>query len=521
MAIKRALLSVYNKEGIVGFGRFLSEHGVGIVSSGGTSRALREGGVLTSEVSDLTGFPEMMGGRVKTLHPKIHGAILANRGKEEHMRQASKMGISMIDLVAVNLYPFEKAVSSPKCSLEKAIENIDIGGPTLLRAAAKNYQNVVVLSNPSRYGEVMAEIEETGVVSEETRKKLAVETFMNISHYDVAIENYLRSKFFPEEKRPEYLNLSLRKIQDLRYGENPSQPNAAFYADPQIPGPNAATAKQLQGRELSYNNILDLNAAFALAKEFSEPTVVIVKHNNPCGVATNEDLVKAYETALSVDSQAAFGGIVCTNREIGKELAEKIVSRFYEVVVAPSFSQEALQALSKKKNLRAMEMGKCDFPLKRNPFMTYRSVGGGFLIQDSDIYLYDEEKLKVVTKRKPTSQEMDDMLYAWTVCKYVKSNSIVYARGSHAVGIGAGQMKRVDAAKLGADIAESYGETVKGCAMASDAFFPFRDGVDEAAKRGVTSIIQPGGSIKDSEVISAADEHGIAMVFTGIRHFRH
>ena len=521
MAIKRALLSVYNKEGIVDFGRFLSEHGVGIVSSGGTSRALRKGGVPTSDVFDLTGFPEMMEGRVKTLHPKIHGGILANRGKEEHMKQAQGMGISMIDLVAVNLYPFEETVSGPKCSLENAIEQIDIGGPTLLRAAAKNFQNVVVIPNPSWYGKVMEEIKESGDVSEETRRKLALETFMHISHYDVAIETYLRSKFFPQEKRPEYLNLSLKKIQDLRYGENPSQVNAAFYSDPQILGPNAATAKQLQGRELSYNNILDLNAAFALVKEFKDPTVVIVKHNNPCGVATSKNLVDAYETALAVDSQAAFGGIVCANREIGKELAEKIITRFYEVAVAPSFSREALKVFSTKKNLRAMEMGKCEFPVKRKPFMTYRSVGGGLLIQDVDILLYDESKLKVVTKRKPTPQEMGDMLYAWTVCKYVKSNSIVYARDNHAVGIGAGQMKRVDAAKLAADIAESYGETVKGCAMASDAFFPFRDGIDEAAKRGVACVIQPGGSIKDSEVIAAADEHGMAMVFTGVRHFRH
>ncbi|MCP4647785.1 MAG: bifunctional phosphoribosylaminoimidazolecarboxamide formyltransferase/IMP cyclohydrolase [bacterium] len=521
MAIKRALLSVFNKEGIVEFGKFLSEQGVGIVSSGGTSKALRDAEVQTFDVSDLTGFPEMMEGRVKTLHPKIHGGILAKRSKEEHMKQAQDLGVGMIDLVAVNLYPFEEVTNAPDCTMETAIENIDIGGPTLIRAAAKNYEHVVVISNPSRYQEVMNEMSQNGDVSLETRRKLAVEAFMQVSHYDAVIETYMRSKFFPEQKTPEYLNLSFRKIQDLRYGENPSQTNAAFYADPQLTECCIANSTQLQGKQLSYNNVLDINAAFALVKEFKEPTVVIVKHNNPCGVATNEDMLKAYETALAVDSDAAFGGIVCVNREIGKELAEKIVTRFYEVIVAPSFSKESLEIFSKKKRLRAIQMGECELPLKRPPQMSYRSLCGGFLIQDVDIGLYDEDKLKAVTKRQPSEQEMKDMMYAWTICKYVKSNSIVYARNNQAIGIGAGQMKRVDAARLAADIAESHGETVKGCAMASDAFFPFRDGIDAAAERGVTSIIQPGGSIRDQEIIDAADEHGMAMVFTGVRHFRH
>jgi phosphoribosylaminoimidazolecarboxamide formyltransferase / IMP cyclohydrolase len=521
MAIKRALLSVYNKEGIVEFGRFLSGRGVGIVSSGGTSRALREEGVQVSEVSDLTGFPEMMEGRVKTLHPKIHGAILANRSKEEHMKQAQHLGVGMIDLVAVNLYPFEEAVSAPGCTVETAIENIDIGGPTLVRAAAKNFEHVVVLSNPARYRDVMDEITDSGEVSLETRRKLAVEAFMEISHYDSVIETYLRSKFFPEQKTPEYLNLSFRKIQGLRYGENPSQGNAALYKDPQLSECCIPEFTQLQGRELSYNNILDINSAFALAKEFRDPTAVIVKHNNPCGIATNGDITKAYEIALAVDSDAAFGGIVCVNRKLEKELAEKIISRFYEVVVAPSFTKEALSVFSQKKRLRAIQTGECGFPVKRPPQISYRSICGGLLTQDVDTLLYDPEKLKVVTKRKPTEQEMNALMYAWTICKYVKSNSIVYARNNQAIGIGAGQMKRVDAARLAANIAESHGETLKGCAMASDAFFPFRDGIDAAAERGVTSIIQPGGSIRDQEVIDAADEHGMAMVFTGIRHFRH
>ena len=521
MVIRRALLSVYNKDGIVEFGKFLSEQGVGIVSSGGTSKALRDAEVQTFDVSDLTGFPEMMEGRVKTLHPKIHGGILAKREKEDHMKQARDLGVGMIDIVVVNLYPFEEITNIPDCTLETAIENIDIGGPTLIRAAAKNYENVIIVSNPARYQEVMEEITNNGDVSLETRRKLAVEAFMQVSHYDTVIETYLRSKFFPEQKSPEYLNLSFKKIQDLRYGENPSQTNAAFYRDPQLQQCCIANSTQLQGKQLSYNNILDINAAFALLKEFTDPTVVIVKHNNPCGVATNGNLLKAYETALAVDSDAAFGGIVCVNREIGKELAEKIISRFYEVIVAPSFSKESLKLFSKKKRLRAIQMSECELPLHRPPQISYRSICGGLLTQDVDIGLYDPKKLKVVTKRKPTEQEMKDLMYAWTICKYVKSNSIVYARNNQAIGIGAGQMKRVDAARLAADIAEFRGETVKGCAMASDAFFPFRDGIDAAAERGVTSIIQPGGSIRDQEVIDAANEHGMAMVFTGIRHFRH
>jgi len=343
MSIKRALLSVYNKEGIVEFGKFLTENGAGIVSSGGTSQTLRDGGVQTFDVSDLTGFPEMMGGRVKTLHPKIHGGILAKRSQKEHMDQAQDMGISMIDLVAVNLYPFEEVIKKPDCTLEEAIENIDIGGPTLLRAAAKNYQNVVVISNPKNYSIVMDEISKEGGVSEETRRKLALETFSYITHYDNVIENYLRSQFSPEEKTPEYLNLTFKKIQNLRYGENPMQQNAAFYSDPQFGGCSIATSKQLQGKELSYNNILDMNGAFALLKQFKEPTVVIVKHNNPCGVATDSDLVKAYHKALAVDSEAAFGGIVCVNREVDENLANEIITRFYEVVVAPSFSSKALE----------------------------------------------------------------------------------------------------------------------------------------------------------------------------------
>lgn len=520
MQKRLALLSVYNKEGIAEFARFLSNNGFEIISSGGTSKALKEGGINCMDVSDLTGFPEMMDGRVKTLHPKIHGGILAKRSDKKHVEEMQKNGISAIDLVAVNLYPFESATSNPNCSLEDAIENIDIGGPTLLRAAAKNYHDVIVVCNPARYKSIMEEIAK-GEVSEKTREKLAVETFMHISHYDAIIESWLRRKFFPEERTPEYLNMTFKKIQDLRYGENPHQHNAALYKEPSPPPFSVASSKQLQGKELSFNNILDINAAFALTKEFEEPTVVIVKHNNPCGVATNKDLGKAYETALAVDSESAFGGIISVNRKVEESFAKAIISRFYEVVVAPSFSKEALAVLATKKNLRLIEMGETRFPIRRAPFTTFRSVLGGMLIQDGDNELYDPKALKVVSKRQPTKQEMDDMLYAWTICKYVKSNAIIYARNKQAVGIGAGQMKRVDAARLAAQIAEAYGASVKGCAMASDAFFPFRDGIDAAAKRGVTCVIQPGGSIRDDEVIKAADEHGMAMVFTGMRHFRH
>ncbi|MEM4272352.1 MAG: bifunctional phosphoribosylaminoimidazolecarboxamide formyltransferase/IMP cyclohydrolase [Candidatus Bilamarchaeaceae archaeon] len=521
MQKRLALLSVYDKEGIVEFARFLSQHDFEILSSGGSSKALQKAGVGCTEVSDFTGFPEMMGGRVKTLHPKIHGGILANRKDRKHAEDMQKNGIRPIDLVAVNLYPFESATGNPNCPLEEAIENIDIGGPTLLRAAAKNYRDVIVIPTPSRYKLVMEEISSRGEVSEETRQMLAVETFMHISHYDVLIESWLRRQFLPGQKTPEYLNLTFQKVQDLRYGENPHQHNAALYREPSPPPFSVAASRQLQGKELSFNNILDINAAFALTKEFGEPTVVIVKHNNPCGVATNPDLAKAYDAALAVDSESAFGGIVSVNRRVEEEFAKKIISRFYEVVVAPSFSKEALAVLSTKKNLRAIEMGDARFPIKRAPFTTYRSVLGGLLVQDGDNELYDPKALRVVSRRQPTPQEMDDMLYAWTICKFVKSNAIVYARNKQAVGIGAGQMKRVDAARLAAQIAEAYGASVKGCAMASDAFFPFRDGIDAAAKRGVTAVIQPGGSIRDEEVIKAADEHGMAMVFTGMRHFRH
>lgn len=519
--VQRALVSVFDKDGLEEFAKGLSSLGIEIVSSGGTAKALAKAGITAKEVSEVTGFPEMMEGRVKTLHPKIHGGILADRSKKAHLEEAKKNQIGLIDLVAVNLYPFEKVTGDGKATLEEAIENIDIGGPTLVRSAAKNYKSVAVIVNPKRYGEVLEELKKTGSISEQTRKSLALEAFEHVAHYDTVIEKYLRVAF-GGAKYPEYLNLSFKKIQDLRYGENHHQ-SAAFYLDDHSKEPCIGTAKysQEQGKTLSYNNILDANSALELVREFGKPTVVIVKHNNPCGVASDPSLMEAYKKALAVDSEAAFGGVIAANMEMDEKLAELIVTRFYEVIVAPSFTKGALEVFSKKKNLRLIETGKFKSGEERDAMPTYRSVVGGLLVQDADAKLLENEKLKVVTKRKPTEQEMKDMVYAWTICKHVKSNSIIYARENRAVGIGAGQMKRVDAARLAANIAESYGETVKGCAMASDAFFPFRDGIDEAAKRGVTCIIQPGGSIRDAEVIAAADEHGMAMIFTGMRHFRH
>ncbi len=511
--IKTALLSVYNKEGIVEFAKALAEMGIEIISSGGTARKLGEAGVKVTEISDFTGYPEMMDGRVKTLNPKIHGGILMDRDNPKHMKEAEQNGITPIDLVVANLYPFEETILKG-ASLKEAVENIDIGGPTLIRAAAKNFRHVLVVCNPKRYGQVLEEIRKERI-SEELGNQLVVEAWEHIAHYDAVIEKYFRKTFGDEFSYPEYLNLTFRKKQDLRYGENPHQ-TAALYIDEHEKNPSLLRAKQHQGKVLSYNNVLDANAAYLLLKEFEEPTAVVVKHNNPCGVASDPDIFKAYKVARSVDPEAAFGGIVSVNREVDGKLAEEITSRFVEIVLAPSYTKDALAVFSKKKNLRVLEL-----PIKAGivRYRRYRSVLGGFLVQDCDVGLYQE--LKVVTKRKPTEDEMESLIYAWKISKYVRSNAIIYAKKNRAVGIGAGQMKRVDAAKLGAMIAKDFGENLEGCAMASDAFFPFRDGIDYAAKLGVTAIIQPGGSVNDAEVIAAADEHNMAMIFTGMRHFRH
>jgi phosphoribosylaminoimidazolecarboxamide formyltransferase/IMP cyclohydrolase len=516
MKIRRALISVHNKEGVVELARALSALGVEIISSGGTAKLLSESRIKVIEVSKFTGSPEMMDGRVKTLHPKIHGAILADRNNKKHLQEAKKHGIRLIDMVVVNLYPFEETVRKG-ASLREIVENIDIGGPALLRAAAKNYKGVAAVCNPRRYADVVDELKKgDGWLSDKTLERLAIDTWEHVAHYDVYIEQFFRKSFGFQDEFPEYLNLTFHKKQDLRYGENPHQ-RAAVYRDDLYKNPSFLNAKQLQGKEMSYNNYLDCNAAFKLIREFDEPTGVIVKHNNPCGVASSETILEAFRLAKSVDPEASFGGVVALNRKVDFELAKEITSKFVDIVIAPGFDEKALEVLRSKKNMRVMEQP--EVTVKRVPYRKYRSILGGLLAQDANVRLIDQ--IKVVSRRKPTEQEMKDLLYAWKIVKYVKSNAIVYARNNRAVGIGAGQMKRVDATKLAAMIAKDYGGEVKGCAMASDAFFPFRDGIDNAAKLGITAIIQPGGSIRDEEVIKAADEHGIAMVFTGIRHFRH
>jgi len=515
--VRRALISVYEKKDVAEFARSLSGLGIEIISSGGTAKLLESLGLKVIEVSDLTGFPEMMDGRVKTLHPKIHGGILADRSKKEHLEQAEAKGISLIDFVIVNLYPFEKTVNESEDDLDKAIENIDIGGPALVRSAAKNYRSVAVIVNPRQYQSVIDELTKNGSLSDKTRELLALEAWEHIAHYDAVIEQYFRERF-GAQRYPEQLNLTFRKKQDLRYGENPHQ-GAAFYVDEHFRQHSIANAKQLQGKELSYNNILDGNAALELMKEFEDvATAVVVKHNNPSGVASNPDILEAFKTARSVDPEAAFGGIFCVNKQVTGELAKEMLKGFVEVVIAPSFTKEALDAFAAKKNVRLLTIENVE--RRREPYTEYRSVCGGLLVQDSDIILHDQ-KFNVVTKRQPTEDEIKAMKYAWKICKYVKSNATIFARADRAVAIGAGQMKRVDATRLAGMIAKGFGASLEGTAMASDAFFPFRDGVDEAARLGATAIIQPGGSIRDKEVIAAADEHNIAMVFTGVRHFRH
>jgi phosphoribosylaminoimidazolecarboxamide formyltransferase/IMP cyclohydrolase len=515
--IKRALISVFDKTNIVELARSLTDLGVEIISSGGTANLLTKSGIKVTEVSDFTGFPEMMNGRVKTLHPKIHGGILADRSKEKHLEEAKANDIGLIDLVVVNLYPFEETVLQAKDQVDKAIENIDIGGPTLVRAAAKNYKSVAVIVNPEKYEECITQIKQNKEISQEFRDKLALEAWEHIAHYDAVIENYFRNQMDQEKEFPQFLNMSLRKKQDLRYGENPHQ-QAALYVNDHNREPSIMTSFQLQGKQLSYNNILDGNAALELLKEFGEPTAVVVKHNNPSGVASNPDIVQAFISARGVDPEAAFGGVIALNKEVDENLAKEITSKFVEIVIAPNFTKEAQEIFSKKKNVRLLVVEQID--KKRKPYREYRSVVGGLLTQDGNVILHDQ-KFNIVTKRQPTDEEILAMKYAWKVCKHVKSNSIVYARKDRVVGIGAGQMKRVNAAKLAADIASDFNLDIKGCAMASDAFFPFRDGIDAAAKRGITAVIQPGGSIRDKEVIDAADEHGMSMVFTGVRHFRH
>jgi len=512
MKITRALLSVSDKSGIADFARGLHNLGVEIISTGGTAKAIREAGVPATDVSEITGFPEMLGGRVKTMHPKIHGGILALRGNREHERELQEHGIRPIDLVCVNLYPFEKAVAKPKISLDEALENIDIGGPALLRAAAKNYKSVAVVCNPIRYVQLLSELRlHGGRLSEHTRWELALEAFAHTAHYDAAIASYLEGLEKPGF--PSLFSPVFEKVQELRYGENPHQ-RGALYRLPHSSEASVARAKQHQGKVLSYNNLLDADSALELAKEFDEPVAAIIKHNNPCGVGVGRALAEAYDKALATDPDAAFGGVVAVNRRMDEETAKRITSVFTEVVLAPSYEPAALEVFKHKKSLRVLEVGPFD---GREPQLLIRSITGGLLAQDRDVGLHAGE-LKVVTKRKPTDREMRAMEFAWKVCKHVKSNAVVYAQPDRTIAIGAGQMKRSDSAKIASLIARS---PLKGTALASDAFFPFRDGVDIAAEAGATAIIQPGGSVRDAEVIAAADEHNIAMVFTGMRHFKH
>ncbi len=520
VAIKRALVSVFDKKGVVEFARTIASLGIEILSTGGTAKLLATSGIKIIEVSDFTGVPEMMDGRIKTLHPKIHAALLADRKKKTHLEEAKPNNIQLIDLLVVNFYPFDRTVKNEAVSLDESIENIDIGGPAMLRSAAKNFESVAVVCNPKKYRRIAEELKKDGEISSKTRRELAVEAFEYVAHYDTIIANHFRKLFSDKNEFPEYSNISFRKSLDLRYGENPHQ-KAALYVDESFSDGSIANAKVVkQGKGLSYNNLLDGNSALELIKEFDEPTAVIVKHNNPSGVASSKDIVEAYKTARSVDPEAAFGGIVTINRPVDGRLAREILTTFVEVVIAPGYSEEAKKIFEERKNLRVLEVK--DFDKKREPYREYRTIVGGLLGQDADTTLIIGE-LKVVTKRKPNDEEMRSMKYAWKIAKYVKSNSIVFAKENRAIGIGAGQMKRVDAAKLAAMVAKDYSgqDRLKGCAMASDAFFPFRDGIDFAANLGITAIIQPGGSIKDAEVIKAADEHNIAMVFTGTRHFRH
>lgn len=507
---KRALISVSDKTGIVEFAKELTAHfGYTILSTGGTAKLLAEKGIPVTEVSDYTGFPEMMDGRVKTLHPKIHGGLLSLRSNEQHMAQAKEHGIGMIDLVVVNLYPFESTVAKPNCTLEDAIENIDIGGPSMLRSAAKNHASVTVVCDNNDFPKVLDAMRQGGEVLQDLRKKLALKVYQRTSAYDAAISTYLNAKYNGEGTLPETLNIGMGMVQKMRYGENPHQ-SAALYGD------FGKFFRQLQGKELSYNNIIDISAATWLIAEFEKPTLAILKHTNPCGVASCDNLVDAWNQAFETDKQAPFGGIIVMNRKLEADLAQIIAGIFSEVIIAPDFSDEALEILAKKKNLRLMIS-----TYKKSDALQFKSVIGGLLAQSADAIEELKDNMEVVTKRQPTEEEWRAMLFGWKVVKHVKSNAIVYAGCERTLGIGAGQMSRVDSSQIAVWKAEQAGLSLKGSVVASDAFFPFADGLVAAAKAGATAAIQPGGSVRDAEVIEAANENNMAMVFTKVRHFRH
>ncbi len=515
--IQRAILSVTDKTGLVEFARELSGLGVELISTGGTAKLLRDSGISVKDISDLTGFPEMLDGRVKTLHPKVHGGILHRRENASHRAAVAEHGIQPIDMVVVNLYAFEKTAAKPGVHFEELIENIDIGGPSMIRSAAKNFQDVAVVTSPTDYASIAAELAKSGgELSSATKWRLAQRAFATTAAYDSAIASTLERvsanghyEFHTAEGFPKTLRLSFNKIMDLRYGENPHQ-KAAMYSDGS--GTGVANGRQLQGKELSYNNIVDLQAAWDLAQEFEEPVCAIIKHTNPCGTATGKTLLEAYKKALECDPVSAFGGVIGVNRPIDAAAAEEMAKLFLEVIAAPAFDEAAKAKFAAKKNLRLVEI--TDVPQK----WVLKNVSGGILVQDADVRPLAEADLKVVTKRPPTAEEKRALLFAWKVCKHVKSNAILYARDGQSAGVGAGQMSRVDSCKLGAMKAVL---PLKGTVAASDAFFPFPDGVEEIAKAGATAIIQPGGSVRDQEVIEAADRLGLAMIFTGVRHFRH
>jgi phosphoribosylaminoimidazolecarboxamide formyltransferase / IMP cyclohydrolase len=522
----QALISVSDKTGIVEFAQALHALGIRLVSTGGTAKLLAERGLPVTEVAQLTGFPEMLDGRVKTLHPKVHGGLLARRELPEHMAALKSQGIETIDLLVVNLYPFEATVAKPGCTLDEAIENIDIGGPAMVRSAAKNWKDVGVLTDASQYPAVLDELKTAGKLSDKTRFALAVAAFNRISNYDGAISDYLSSieeggtrALFPAQANGRFV-----KLQDLRYGENPHQ-QAAFYRD-LYPAPGSlVAAQQLQGKELSYNNIADADAAWECVKGFSEPACVIVKHANPCGVAIGSGPLEAYSKAFKTDSISAFGGIIAFNRPVDGAAAQAMTQQFIEVLMAPAFTPEAREVLKGRVNVRILQIalppgGTTPWDNGRNA-MDVKRVGSGLLMQTADNRELTLAELKVVTKKQPTSEQLQDLLFAWKVAKYVKSNAIVFCKDGMTIGVGAGQMSRIDSARIASIKAQNAGLSMQGTAVASDAFFPFRDGLDVVIDVGATSVIQPGGSMRDAEVIAAADERGVAMVFSGVRHFRH
>ena len=513
MPIKRALISVSDKTGITEFAKGLSLLNIEILSTGGTAKLLRDNNIPVTEVSDFTGYPEMMAGRVKTLNPKIHGGILARRGIDEEVMSQNE--IKPIDLVVVNLYPFQKTIQNPKCTEEEAIENIDIGGPAMLRSSAKNHISVTVIVDSSDYQLILDAINSNGDTTLEMRKSLALKTFEHTAQYDGAIANYLGRM---NDGFSNTLNLQFIKSQTMRYGENPHQ-NAAFYRELDQDQASVSSSKQIQGKPLSFNNLADADAALECVRDFERPSCVIIKHANPCGVATRENIYQAYQSAYLTDPTSAFGGIIAFNRELDKETAKSIINQqFVEVIIAPKITDSARSVLLQKENIRVLECGDLE---KAQQSFDYKKITGGLLIQDKDLTLLNSSDMKCVSSLSPTESQMNDLLFAWKVAKYVKSNAIVYAKDQMTIGVGAGQMSRVYSAKIASIKAADENLEVKGSVMASDAFFPFRDGIDAAAQVGITAIIHPGGSMRDEEVISAANEHGIAMVFTGMRHFKH